>query len=227
MGTVVTDKVYYYSYSDNAYAQIVADITNAWDWTNVTTYRDGTMFSIDAEHKIGLTVYKTNDYSSLGIRFNTTNYHLAGTDSYSTLLVKTEKVGDNALIISVWRNSQGGTVSPELCDKYIICKAVNHDTDAEEAVVIYLGSNSTSGGNKCMMLASDVFQPVDMAVQNSNANVNAKSTNLIPFYSPASSFITTEVYQSLCENVSSWYFGDVMINNRAYRMSGSVFALDT
>lgn len=227
MGTVVTDKIYYYSYSDNTYAQIVADLTNAWDWTSVTTYAYGTMFSIDAEHKIGLTVYKTNDYSSIGIRFDSTNYHLAGTGSYSTLLVRTENVGDNALIISVWRTSSGGTVAPELCDKYIICKAVNNDTEAEETVVIYLGSSSTSGGNKCMMLASDVLTPADIAAPNANANTNAKTTNLIPFYNPKTACITTEVYQSLCENVSSWYYGDVMINNRAYHMSGSVFALDT
>ena len=65
-----------------------------------------------------------------------------------------------------------------------------------------------------------------MSEQNGNANVNAKTTNLIPLYNTKSAFITTDVYKSLCEDIGAWYFGNVMVNGKAYRMSGSVFALD-
>lgn len=227
MSTVVLDKVY--ANSANYYSTIVSDVTELWDWADISTVTGGTMFKINAEDNFGLLVNNSNaNYITIGVRSGSANYHAAGPSSTAgKLLIKAERVGENTLILSVWRVSNtSNTVAANLCDKYIICRAVNTITEEEETVLIYLGSNSTSGENKCMLLASDVLNPTDIAVQNSNANVNAKNTNIIPFFSPASVFITKDVYQSLCENVSSWYFSDVILNDKPYRMSGSVFVLD-
>ena len=109
-------------------------------------------------------------------------------------------------------------------DKIIICNGHNTNTGEDEQIMIYLGSKSSS--NVSSMYASDVSAPANMSEQNSNANTNAKTTNLIPFYNTASEFITTDVYKSVCEDIGTWYFGNVIVNDKAYRMSGSVFARD-
>ena len=228
MGTIVIDKAY--SSSHSAYETIVADMTDAWNWTAVETVTNGTKFCIDEDRRFGIYVYNGNsNYTSIGIMFGTKSYHIAGpSGTANKLVIKFEKIGTDTMIISAYRVSSSDSpyVAANLCDKYIICKAVNTLTEDEETVLVYIGSSSTSGGNKTMMLASDVMQPADVMVQNANANINAKNTNLIPLYNTASAFITNDVYMSLCENVSSWYFGDVVINDKSYRMSGSVFVLD-
>lgn len=228
MGTIVIDKAY--SNSHSAYETIVADMTEAWNWTAVETVTNGTKFCIDEDRRFGIYVYNGNsNYTSIGIMFGTTSYHIAGpSGTANKLVIKFEKIGTDTMIISAYRvgSSDSSYVAANLCDKYIICKAVNTLTEDEETVLVYIGSSSTSGGNKSMMFASDVMLPADVMVQNANANINAKNTNLIPLYNTASAFIAKDVYISLCENVSSWYFGDVTINGRPYRMSGSVFARD-
>lgn len=227
MSTVVLDKAY--PNSSSLYSDIVSDVTDLWDWADISTVTGGTMFKLDTENNFGLIVYNgNNNYTSIAVRFGSNNYHIAGPSSTAAkLLLKAERVGEDALIISAWRVSDtSNTIAANLCDKYIICRGVNTITEEEEMVLVYLGSNSTSGTNKCMLLAGDVMQTTDIAAQNANANVNAKNTNIIPFFSPASVYITKDVYQSLCSNVSSWYFSDVILNDKPYRMSGSVFVLD-
>lgn len=228
MGTIVIDKAY--SSSHSAYETIVADMTDAWNWTAVETVTGGTKFCIDEDRRFGIYVYNGNsNYTSIGIMFGTTSYHIAGpSGTANKLVIKFEKIGTDTMIISAYRvgSSDSPYVAANLCDKYIICKAVNTLTEDEETVLVYIGSSSTSGGNKSMMFASDVMLPADVMVQNANANINAKNTNLIPLYNTASAFITKDVYMSLCENVSSWYFGNVFVNDKPYRMSGSVFVLD-
>lgn len=227
MSTTVIEKAY--ASSHGAYETIVADVTDLWNWTDIEELTNGTVFWIDENKTFGIYVYNGNaNYTSIGIMFGSNGYHYAGSGTSNKLIFKAEKIGTKALIISAWRvsNSDSPVVSANLCDKYIICDAVSTATNEEEKVLVYLGSSSTSGANKCMMLASDVTLPADITVQNANANVNAINTNMIPFYSTASAFITTDTYQSLCENVSSWYFGNVIVNDDAYRMSGSVFVLD-
>ena len=227
MGTVVLDKVY--ANSSSLYSDIVSDVSELWDWADISTVTGGTMFKINAEDNFGLLVYNGNaNYTTIAVRFDSANHHTAGPSSTAgKLLLKAERVGENTLILSVWRVSDtSNTIKANLCDKYIICRAVNTITEEEETVLIFLGSSSTTGSNKCMLLASDVIQLTDIAAQNANANVDAQNTNIIPFFSPASVYITKDVYQSLCSNVSSWYFGDVILNDKPYRMSGSVFVLD-
>lgn len=229
MGTVVLDKVYSNSYS--SYSTIVADLRSIWDWTGDIEVTNGVKLTVDPDRNIGIYVYNGNtNYTTIGVIHGFNYYHLAGGDTGSNakLQLKAEKVGNDTLILSLWKvgASSSSNIEADLCDKIIICRAVNVITEDEETIVIYLGSSSTSAGNKCMMLASDVVQPVDISAQNVNQNANAKITNIVPFFSTASAFVTKDVYQSVCENVSSWYFGDVIINGRPYRMSGSVFALD-
>lgn len=228
MGTVVVDKVY--PNSSGSYSTIVSDLRALWNWTSSAETSAGTKLTIDAAKKIGLFVYNGNvNYTTIGVIFGSSYYHLAGPQStVGKLQLKAEKVGDNTLIISAWRVDASGSsnVAADLCDKYIICRAVNTNTENEETILIYLGSSSSSGDNKCAMFTSDVIQQINISAQDANQNVNAKNTNIVPFFNPASAFVTKDVYQSLCENVSSWYFGDVTINGRPYRMSGSVFVLD-
>ncbi|MCR4638296.1 hypothetical protein [Ruminococcus sp.] len=227
MSTVVLDKAY--ANSSSRYSDIVSDVTDLWDWADISTVYDGTMFKLHVEDNFGLMVYNGNsNFTTIAVRFGSSSYHIAGPSSTAAkLLIKAERVGEDTLILSVWRVSDSpNIVSANLCDKYIICRGVNTITEEEETVLVYLGSNSTSGTNKCMLLAGDVMQATDIAAQNANANVNAKNTNIIPFFSPASVYITKDVYQSLCSNVSSWYFSDVILNDKPYRMSGSVFVLD-
>ena len=191
---------------------------NIWNWSGITT---DTLW-VDAAKTIGLKFIGVGNIISL-IKDSTT-YHASSDSSLTSMYVKVEKT-TNAVIISVKNSGTAlSDVSATDCDKYIVCNATNSLTRAIEPIIIYLGSKSSS--NQCMMLASDVNVPTDMAAQNSNANVNAKTTNLIPFYNTASVCVTSDILQSLCEDISSWYFGDVIVNDKAYRMSGSVFALD-
>ena len=77
-----------------------------------------------------------------------------------------------------------------------------------------------------MMFAPDVVTPSDISAQNANTNVNARTTNLIPIWSTRSGFVTTDMFYSLCENISSWYFGYIVLNGEPYRMSGQIFVAD-
>jgi hypothetical protein len=206
-------------------SEVVPYLSSHWTWAggvvdDTTTYQSK-IFYIDAAKTIGLYLYirtGTNDVN-VGVRFKGTNYHLTQFDN-ATLTYKVE-ITDTALILSYVNSA---SISASDCEKIIICSGYNAEIDTNEQILIYLGSKSSS--NVSSLYASDVTIPANISEQNANANVNAKTTNLIPFYSTASEFITTDVLKSLCEDIGAWYFGNVMVNNKAYRMSGSVFALD-
>jgi hypothetical protein len=211
--------------ADVTLSEVVPYLSSHWTWAggvvdDTATYQSK-IFYIDAAKTIGLYLYirtGTRDVN-VGVRFKGTNYHMTQFNSES-LTYKVE-ITDTALILSYINAS---SISASNCEKIIICGGYNANTDTNEQILIYLGSKSSS--NVSAIYASDVTTPADVSEQNSNANVNAKTTNLIPFYSTASEFITTDVLKSLCEDIGAWYFGNVMVNNKAYRMSGSVFALD-
>lgn len=199
-----------------------------WTWAGGTETTSGDFGSktynlyLDEDKTKAITIrYGGPGYRShIGIIFKGNSYHLADLETgTSTFEVE---ITDTALIISCIPNSS--SINAANCDKYIICNGYSTNADSEEQIMIYLGSKSSS--NVSSIYASDVTTPADMSEQNANDNVNAKTTNLIPFYNTVSSFITTDVYKSLCEDIGAWYFGNVIVNNKAYRMSGSVFALD-
>lgn len=178
-------------------------------------------FYIDTAKTIGIYmqnyISSTNGYK-LGIRFKGNNYQLM---DFNTGTVEVE-ITNTALILSYIPDSN--SISATNCYKIIVCDGYNTNTEDNEQILIYLKSLSSS--NVSAMYASDVTTPADMVEQNANANVNAKTTNLIPFYNTKSAFITTDVYKSVCEDIAAWYFGNVIVNDKAYRMSGSVFARD-
>lgn len=225
---IVYDKVYGYpSYDIGAATPIKDDLSTLWDWAEIETQTSNSRYIlwVDAAKTYGLVLAYRSGAIGLGVGIikGTTIYHLTSNDAYKQLNMKIEKTA-GALILSVKAQNNLTSVSATDCDKFIICNATNSATNTVEPIIIYIGSNASS--NQQMLLASDVNAPVNMAAQNANANINAKTTNLIPFYSTASACITTDVFVSLCENIAGWYFGDVIINGSAYRMSGSVFAVE-
>lgn len=209
--------------SNQTLSDVVPYLTSNWTWAGgvVNGDYDSKIFYIDAAKTIGLYLFIRTGTTqvNVGVRFKGSDYHLTQFD-HATITYKVE-ITDTALILSFINAS---SISAANCEKIIICNGHDTNTNSEEQILIYLGSKSSS--NVSAIYASDVTTPADISEQNSNANVNAKTTDLIPFYSTASTFITTDVFKSLCEDIGAWYFGNVMVNNKAYRMSGSVFALD-
>lgn len=198
-----------------------------WTWPGgvVRSSDDGRRtFYIDEAKTIGIQFIKGSQYFSyfMGVIFKGTEYHNIEFSYNTTNKTFMIEITDTALIISAVDNST--SINAANCQKIIVCNGYNTNTAGTEQIIIYLGSKSSS--NVSAIYASDVTTPVDISEQNGNANVNAKTTNLIPFYNTNSVFITTDVYKSLCEDIGAWYFGNVMVNNKAYRMSGSVFAVD-
>ena len=226
---IIYDKTYGYpSYDIGAATPIKDDLSTLWDWAGIETKETGEVgyiLWIDNAKTTGLVVQYTTGAIGLQIAIikNTTIYHTTENDRYMTLNMKIEKTS-GALILSVKAQDDLLSVSATDCDKFIICNGLNAATKTTEPVIIYLGSKASS--NQIMLLASDVDSPVNLSAQNADANTSSKTTNLIPFYSPSSACITTDVYVSLCEDIASWYFGNVVINGYTYRMSGSVFARD-
>lgn len=225
---IVYDKAYDYpSYDIGAVTPIKDDLSTLWDWAEIETQTDQNQYIlwVDAAKTYGLVLaYRAGAVGlGIGIIKGTTIYHLTSNDRYMQLNMKIEKT-TGALILSVKAQNNLSSVSATDCDKFIICNALNTATKASEPVIIYLGSKASS--NQQMLLAGDVASPVDLTAQNANANTSSKTTNLIPFYSPSSACITTDVFVSLCEDIVAWSFGNVSINGIKYRMSGSVFARD-
>lgn len=223
---IIYDKVYGYpSYDIGAATPIKDDLSTLWDWAAIDTITDGYILWLNSSKTYGLSVVYTS--SGIGLQVSLikgdTLYHTTYNDRYMALNMKIEKT-TGALILSVKAQDNLSSVSAIDCDKFIICNGLNSATKAVEPVIIYLGSKSSS--NQIMLLAGDVESPVNLTAQNANANTSSKTTNLIPFYSPSSACITTDVFVSLCEDISSWYFGNIVINGYRYRMSGSVFARD-
>ena len=206
----------------STFSELITFLTENWDWAGgVTTTDEITSFRIDEAGNIGFNIVNQTGYQpGIQIYFKGGIYHNVSQVYFRFKI----EITDTALIISYTASNYQYSASATNCEKIIICSGHNPIDDTDEQVLIYLGSKSS--GNACAMYASDVISPVDLNAQNSNANVNAKTTNLIPFYNNASEYVTTDVFQSLCENTSSWYFGDVTINDEDYRMSGSVFAAD-
>ena len=232
---IVYDKIYNNtSYNMSDVEPIIDDLTPLWNWSgidtgDISTYEENSkILWVDSSktYGIGVSTATNANQGQRGLRIciikNGAPYHQNLNDYYS-LNMKIEKTS-SALILSVKAQNNLNSVSVTDCDKYIICNATNTVTNTVEPIVIYLSSKASS--NVCTMIASDVISLVDITAQNANANVDAKTTNLIPFYNPASACITTDIYQSLCEDIGAWYFGNVMVNNKAYRMSGSVFSVD-
>lgn len=205
-------------------SEVVPYLTEHWTWNGgvVNGDYDSKIFYIDSAKTIGLYLFIRSGTGvvNVGIKFKGTDYHLTQFSGYSTLTFKIEITGTTLIFSYI----NAASISATNCEKIIICNGYNTNTNTEEQMLIYLGSKSSS--NVSSLYASDVTTPADISEQNANANVDAKTTNLIPFYSTASEFITTDVLKSLCEDIGAWYFGNVMVNGKAYRMSGSVFALD-
>lgn len=225
---IIYDKTYGYpSYDIGAATPIKDDLSTLWDWAAIETNSGGTGYNLwlDSSKTYGLSVSYSSGAIGLEVSLikGTTLYHTTYNDRYMTLNMKIEKT-NGALILSVKAQNNLSSVSATDCDKFIICNGLNATTKATEPIIIYLGSKSSS--NQIMLLAGDVDSPTNLTAQNANANTGAKVTNLIPFYSPSSACITTDVFVSLCEDIASWYFGNVVINGITYRMSGSVFARD-
>ncbi|MBR0512492.1 MAG: hypothetical protein IJJ81_07980 [Ruminococcus sp.] len=202
---------------------LVPYLENNWTWGGGKVVSSSqTYFYTDEAKTLGL-YYEQGATgqraSKIGICFKGNNYHVFELASNTTFEIE---ITDTAMIISF--KSGSNSISASDCDKIIICNGHNTNTGEDEQIMIYLGSKSSS--NVSSMYASDVATPADVSEQNGNANVNARTTNLIPIYNTNSAFITTDVYKSLCEDIGAWYFGNVMVNGKAYRMSGSVFALD-
>lgn len=207
---------------------VISYLENYWEWAG-GKQESGSLSGIyecwlylDAAKTKGLYFYIRQGVSKAktGIRFKGNDYHVTEFD-YVNINFKTE-ITETALIISY--NSDTPSISASDCEKIIVCSGHNTNTSEDEQIMIYLGSKSST--NVSALYAGDVVTPANMSEQNANANTNARTTNLIPFYSTASEFITTDIFKSLCEDIGAWYFGNVMVNNKAYRMSGSVFALD-
>lgn len=167
----------------------------------------------------------TSNTPKISVCFGGTRYHEMVGDRYPVINCKFEKT-TNALIMSIKMGEDLvlDSVSATDCDKIIFTKALNSLTQEEDYVMIWMGSHSS--GNSCMMFAPDVVTPSDISAQNANTNVNARTTNLIPIWSTRSGFVTTDMFYSLCENISSWYFGYIVLNGEPYRMSGQIFVAD-
>lgn len=232
---IVYDKIYNNtSYDMSDVEPIIDDLTPLWNWSGIDTGDSITyaeyskILWVDSSKTYGIGVSTTTGSISgeRGLRIciikNGAPYHQNFNDYYS-LNVKIEKTS-SALILSVKAQDNLNSVSATDCDKYIICNATNTVTNTVEPIVIYLSSKASS--NVCAMIASDVVSLVDITAQNANENTSAKTTNLIPFYNPSSAFITTDIFVSLCENINTWGFSNVIINKYTFRMSGSVFARD-
>jgi len=206
------------------YDTLVPYLRDNWTWG--ATYADDGKFYIDTAKTIGIQIGAGGQYNDPTIRilFNGAEYHVISFDRTTWTNDKAImiEITNTALIISCTDKSTSANAAN--CQKIIVCNGHNTNTGTDEQIMIYLDSRSSA--NVSAMYASDVAVPVDMSEQNGNANVNAKTTNLIPLYNTNSAFITTDVYKSLCEDIGAWYFGNVMVNDKAYRMSGSVFALD-
>lgn len=225
---IIYDKAYGYpSYDIGAATPIKDDLSTLWDWASIDTdnSRGGYILWLNSSKTYGLHVAYSG--SAIGLRVSlikgNTLYHTTYNDGYMTLNMKIEKT-NGALILSVKAQNKLSSVNATDCDKFIICNALNTATKASEPVIIYLGSKASS--NQQMLLDADVNSPVNLSAQNANAYTSAKTTNLIPLYSPSSACITTDVFVSLCEDIAAWSFGNVSINGIKYRMSGSVFARD-
>lgn len=215
----VTQKTY------TSYSELTADMTAIWNWADISdkslSVGPAKVFWFDEDKKYGIIVFENSVYNAItiGIYINDTDTYNYTEGNNSELTIRFEKT-NNALIISA---IAGTSISAINCAKYIICNGVNMASGTEGKILIYLGSKSSN--NQLAFCAPDVQSLTSEAAQNSNANTNAKTTNLIPFYSTDSAFVTKNVFQSLCENIPSWYFGDVYINGNPYLMSGSVFIL--
>ena len=193
-----------------------------WTWAGGKEVSgSNTFLYIDEAKTMGIRYNHGSGYdnSRIYVRFKGEDYHNTALTDNSAFIVE---ITDTALILSYTGSSD--SVGASNCDKIIICNGYNSKTETIEQLILYVSSKASS--NVTAMYASDVTTPADMAEQDANANVNAKTTDLIPFYNTASVFITTDVFKSLCEDIGAWYFGDVVVNNEPYRMSGSVFALD-
>ena len=202
---------------------LVPYLRDNFTWAGGTQTSDSTThFYINEAKTIGFRIIVNSGTtpSKIAVFFKGSYYHEV--EIYFAASFEVE-ITDTALIFS-FVGGEGVTISAANCHKIIVCDGYNTNTEDNEQILIYLKSLSSS--NVSAMYASDVTTPADMAEQNGNANVNAKTTNLIPFYNTKSAFITTDVYKSVCEDIGAWYFGNVIVNDKAYRMSGSVFARD-
>lgn len=198
-----------------------------WTWPGgvVRNSDDGRRtFYIDEAKTIGIQFIKGSQYFSyfMGVIFKGTEYHNIEFSYNTTNKTFMIEITDTALIISAVDNST--SINAANCQKIMVCNGHNTNIDTDEQVLIYLGSKSSS--NVSAIYASDVLTPVDNSEQNGNANVNSKYTALINLYNTKSNFVATDVYKSMFMELSTWSFGDVMLNGHRYRMSGSIFALD-
>jgi hypothetical protein len=231
---IVSEKIYENSVEE--YDSMVTDVTNMWDWDHLTTFTTGTKFCVTSRGTQGLAIYKGNSGQTWAApcqMYNNAYMNFAGPDvsttsNYVKVRVRYERVQDKALIISAWRYTASSTADllATLCDKYIITETVNSITSEKEMAIIYISSRSTQTSNKIRLLTSEIDTALsvgEMTMPRVNANKNAKSTILIPLYMPATACVTTNVFQSVCQDRPAWDFGYVTIKDRHYLMSGSIF----
>lgn len=208
---------------ETANTEVVNFLTNNWDWAGGTEYLSNwNLFYINTSKTIGIgwePGYTGLRSSKIAIYYNGSWYHTTEFASPSSYKIE---VGFTQMVISF----KSGTtqLSASDCNKIIICNGKDFVNNKEEQIVIWLGSQASS--NVYSMYTSDLVIPTDLSAQNSNNNVNSLTTNLIPFWSTKTAFVTTDVFQSVCTNIPTWFFSNIILNETEYRMSGSVFFVD-
>lgn len=204
-------------------SNVISYLESNWTWNGGKTESGfETTLWVDTAKTIGLYFYVRSGVSQLkiGVKFKGTEYHLSDLQYPDAVSFKIE-ITSTALCFSF---IDASSLTAENCTKIIVCDAHNSTNDTDEQVIIYLGSKASS--NVSAIYASDVVTPYDLPAQNSNTGVSAKVSYMVPFYNKASAFVTTDVLQALTVDVVSWYFGNISLNNKPYRMSGSVVMFD-
>lgn len=201
---------------------IVPYLTSCWNWAAVESDEqyNGKIFWINSAKTIGLHLFIRTGTSriAVGVMFKGTEYKKTSEDQPYSFKIE---ITNTALIFSY---VDGTTIGATNCSKIIVHNAINPKTNTTEQVLTYIDSRAS--GNTSMMFASDILTPADISKQNGGANVSSAQSVFIPLCNKASDFIATDVYECLCTSLSGWSFGDAMIDDHKYRMSGSIYALD-
>lgn len=236
---IVKDKIYPSNeYNSNDLVPFIRDLISMWgsevviepsNWETLRETNTWIKIYINEERNFRIIVsYQSGAVgAAIGIEYRNGNNWTAGhtvySDRYAAMNVKFEQFPET-LIMNIKMQDNLVSVSATDCDKIIITNGLNSVTQERAPIAIWLGSHSSD--NKCMMFAGDMTVPIDQTALNANANVNAWTTHMIPFWSLRSAFVTENLFQSLCMNISSWYFGYITMNGEPFRISGSVFVSD-
>lgn len=213
----------------NTMQQLSNYLAANWTWNGGTDVQTGgidiSYFWMDTNKNVELSI--TNGVSGsfggkITIKYKGTTVY-TNDDFFNSKITFKVEIGFNILIISF---ANDGSFSGGHCEKIIICNGTDFVHNKTEQIMIYLGSLASS--NVYKMIASDLpgNAVVSMSTMDGNANVNSLTTNLIPFWTTNSAFVTTDVFMSVCTNLPTWFFSNIILNETEYRMSGSVYFLD-